>query len=99
MEEITLWNPNTNVKFKLGKTLKTIRKKLKEHFIDVINTSESYEIYEVENVKYMLNKDYENSQEIIDDFERLEMGFIDDEILDYSKNMKIYSKAYNSRSY
>jgi len=99
MEEITIWCSNTNRKIKIGKTLTTIRKNLKNHFIDVINTSESYEKSEVDNVNYMLNKNYTKSQDIIDDFERLNMGFIDDEILDFSKNMKIYSTSYNNRRY
>ena len=95
MKGLSLWCSHTNRTIELGDTLEKIRDKLKEHFIDVVNCGEAYENYEVDNVNLILNKEYDNSQEIINDFESLELDFIDDEILDYTSTMKTYKKAYN----
>jgi DNA-directed RNA polymerase alpha subunit len=97
MKGLSLWCSNTNNIIKLGNTLNEIRRNLKKHFIDVINCGEEeYDKCKVDNVNFILNNEYNNSQNIIDDFIQLELGFIDDEILDYTSIMKIYKKAYKN---
>ena len=55
----------------LGNSLKAIKTKLKKHWIDQLNNPEEYGEEIMNNIKFILNKEYSSIDELRDDYNKL----------------------------
>lgn len=55
----------------LGSSLKAIKTKLKKHWIDQLNNPEEYGEEIMNNIKFILNKEYSSIDELRDDYNKL----------------------------